>query len=203
MILCIAPECTAQIDSFDTIPVDTILASFDEKRSTCMWGDWRTLAHDAQPLRDIAPAHSAGFKSATYRHYFCTDTVAQGSGFVDHVHTPARIKALASFRMSSHDLNIERLRHTRVPRHQRLCTCCDMQRVEDELHVLECPAYAVIRRSYADLQPNPLPDNAEARMRAFMNPTEPARWRQLADFLSSVMHERTRILTEQNINNNQ
>ncbi len=197
------PECVAQVDSLTEIPMDTVLAAFDDKYSTHMWGDWRTLAQDTPPLRDTPEANSTGFKSATYRHYFCTDTIEQGSGFVDHLHTPAQVKALSSFRLSSHDLNIERLRHRRVPRHQRLCTCCTLNVVEDELHVLECPAYAGLRVTYADLLPNPIPENAETLMRAFMNPSEPAQWRRLADFLSLVMHERTRILTDQNENINQ
>ena len=48
--------------------------------------------------------------------------------------------------MSSHDLNIERLRHAKakVPRHKRLCSCCDQGAREDEMHLLECPAYAEV-----------------------------------------------------------
>ncbi|MFN7883194.1 MAG: hypothetical protein ACK5PF_09310, partial [bacterium] len=111
MIHCIAPDCIALVDSLALIPVETVLSAYDEHWSAHTWGDWRTLAHDAQPLRDIPPARSSGFKLAAYRHLFCTDTIEKGFGFVDHVHTPAQIKALASFRMGSHDLNIERLRH--------------------------------------------------------------------------------------------
>ncbi|MFN7883799.1 MAG: RNA-directed DNA polymerase, partial [bacterium] len=97
MIHCIAPDCIALVDSLDLIPVETVLSAYDEHWSAHTWGDWRTLTHDAQPLRDIPPARTTGFKLATYRHLFCTDTIEKGFGFVDHVHTPAQIKALASF----------------------------------------------------------------------------------------------------------
>ncbi len=198
MIQSIAPHYTELVDSLELIPVEAVLSAFDEQGSTQAWGDWRSLASDAQPLRHIPPANSSGFKLATYRHLFCTDTVEKKCGFADHVHTPAQIKALASFRMSSHDLNIERLRHTRRPRNERLCECCDQQCVEDELHVFECPAYAHIRASFADLIPVPTPPCPEAYMRAFMNPTQPTQWPRLADFLIRVMTERTRILTVRN-----
>jgi hypothetical protein len=194
MIHCIAPDCIALVDSLDLIPVETVLSAYDEHWSAHTWGDWRTLTHDAQPLRDIPPARTTGFKLATYRHLFCTDTIEKGFGFVDHVHTPAQIKALASFRMGSHDLNIERLRHKRTPRNERLCQCCDQQCVEDESHILECPAYVSIRESFSDLAPTqPIPC-LESYTRAFMNPTHRNKWPRLADFLTCVMNERTRIL---------
>ena len=48
------------------------------------------------------------------------------------------------FRLSSHNLAIERGRWSRTPRDQRLCSC---GRVQDELHVIsECPEHQEIRR---------------------------------------------------------
>ncbi len=89
MIHCIAPHCTAHVDSLDVFPAETVLSAYDEHWSahTLAWGDWRTLTYDAQPLRDIPAARSSGFKVATCRHLFCTDTIEKGLGFVDHLHT--------------------------------------------------------------------------------------------------------------------
>ncbi len=52
--------------------------------------------------------------------------------------------ALTKFRISSHNLHIERGRYERqkLEPYQRLCVYCDMQTVENEFHfLLECPLY--------------------------------------------------------------
>ena len=58
-------------------------------------------------------------------------------------------KALTCLRLSSHDLLIEKKRHVNLPRHQRLCTYCDSEEIEDEFHfTLKCPFYSEIRQKY-------------------------------------------------------
>ena len=55
--------------------------------------------------------------------------------------------------MGSHLLNVEAARFIKpvVPRRQRLCSCCDLQKREDELHfVYECPLYSDLRLRYLD-----------------------------------------------------
>ena len=52
------------------------------------------------------------------------------------------------FRISDHHLEIERGRHKRPPiqRFERICKGCDMNRVEDEEHVLmECTKFSTLR----------------------------------------------------------
>ena len=54
--------------------------------------------------------------------------------------------SLSRFRTSSHDLKIESGRYNSVPRQQRLCRSCAMNKVEDEYHfLLVCPRYRKLR----------------------------------------------------------
>ena len=47
---------------------------------------------------------------------------------------------------SSHKLQIEIGRHHNIPRENRLCKLCDLNKVEDEDHFIsECPAYSITR----------------------------------------------------------
>ena len=55
---------------------------------------------------------------------------------------------IAKFRTGDHKLRIETGRHCRprLPPEQRLCTRCQLNKVEDEVHILiECPLYALLR----------------------------------------------------------
>jgi hypothetical protein len=67
-------------------------------------------------------------------------------------------KAICRLRVSSHNLAIEKLRYTQVPRHLRFCSrCLPVECLEDEMHVvLLCPSYAIQRYSmfqvYCDLE---------------------------------------------------
>ena len=59
---------------------------------------------------------------------------------------------LAAFRLSAHNLDIERGRHINVPRENRICRLCSMSMVESEFRfLLVCPRYSDIRR---DLLPS-------------------------------------------------
>ena len=56
--------------------------------------------------------------------------------------------ALSRFRTSSHDLFVETGRYDNVPRDQRLCKSCNMNRIEDEFHfLLVCPKYRELRKN--------------------------------------------------------
>ncbi|ELU10817.1 hypothetical protein CAPTEDRAFT_200258 [Capitella teleta] len=58
-------------------------------------------------------------------------------------------RALTKFRLSSHNLAIERGRWSRTPRHERLCTDCDLNAIQDEEHVLSvCPRFQIIRTNH-------------------------------------------------------
>ena len=69
--------------------------------------------------------------------------------YLSNVVIPKFRKALTCLRLSSHDLLIEKGRHINLPRHERLCTYCDLEEIEDEFHfTLKCPFYSEIRQKY-------------------------------------------------------
>ena len=59
--------------------------------------------------------------------------------------------ALASFRTSSHKLEVERDRHRGMPCNERKCALCQMSNVEDEYH------YLIVWPFYGDLRLNYIP----------------------------------------------
>ena len=57
--------------------------------------------------------------------------------------------SLTRFRLSSHELLIEKERHLHIKREDRLCKYCNMNMVENEHHfLLVCPKYANLRKQY-------------------------------------------------------
>eukprot|EP00245_Coleochaete_scutata_P003922 TRINITY_DN159_c0_g2_i4.p1 TRINITY_DN159_c0_g2~~TRINITY_DN159_c0_g2_i4.p1 ORF type:complete len:1129 (+),score=206.75 TRINITY_DN159_c0_g2_i4:285-3671(+) len=77
------------------------------------------------------------------------------------------LRKLAQFRCGSHDLEVEKGRHSTpfVERPFRLCRHCDRREVEDEAHfVFTCPLYSEIRLRYQFLF-----SFAEASLSKFLN----------------------------------
>lgn len=57
--------------------------------------------------------------------------------------------ALSRFRLSSHDLEIERGRYSNIPREDRICKLCSLNVVESAYNfLLVCPLYIDLRRKY-------------------------------------------------------
>ena len=57
--------------------------------------------------------------------------------------------SLTRFRLSSHELHIERGRYENVPRDERFCKCCNMSQIESEYHfLLVCSLYTELRRKF-------------------------------------------------------
>ena len=58
-------------------------------------------------------------------------------------------RVIAKFRMSSHNLLIEKGRYTNVPRDQRICLNCNSNDIEDEYHfIFMCPKYSDLRSRF-------------------------------------------------------
>lgn len=198
MVCSVQPILVAgmKVHSLDKISVNDAIQSLREQWHDRMWGRWANVQVGTLSVRAMPEANSDGFKKVTYRSWFCPGDLERGQGFAYHLHTPTQIKALASFRMSSHDLNIERMRHApnRRPRAQRLCRCCDSNSREDELHIFECDAYLSIRIAYADVCNGPINGNPETYMMQTMNPDNTHAWCRLASFLMSIMAKRKTVL---------
>ena len=57
---------------------------------------------------------------------------------------------LTKFRLSDHELNVEKGRHKNIKRQERLCPCCSLKKqIENETHfLLECPYYNNLRQRF-------------------------------------------------------
>ena len=73
----------------------------------------------------------------------------QLESYIDTVKVTKYGFALSRLRLSSHSLAIQTGRYTGIPRHERICTSCNMNAVENEFHfLLVCPHYIDLRRKY-------------------------------------------------------
>ena len=173
-----------------------------QKRLHALWVEHSgaaALRFNRTAVRAIPDDESAGFTLATYlNRFYCAP--GKGESYVYHVHRPQRVEALARMRLGSHGLNIDagrRLGGVRVPRVQRLCPCCVMCEVEDELHVVQCPAYVDIRQRFADLFEG-LPNVhtwGDTELRRFMNRGNSKNdWNMLADMLICMGVRRKRMM---------
>ena len=69
---------------------------------------------------------------ALVKQYFCFEP------YILHIRGNHLITAIARYRMSSHDLKIERERYNNpiTPINQRICTRCESNEIDDEIHLL-------------------------------------------------------------------
>jgi hypothetical protein len=105
-------------------------------------------------------APSEGATRCTYHTWFAADLPADGAHWscapcITASNVPyAHLISLISFRTSSHNLEVQRLRqvHPRVPRALRTCPLCNSGSVQDEHHMLfDCPYLASARLQYPAL----------------------------------------------------
>ena len=125
---------------------------------------------------------SANFKLVTYSAWFAPHEGWEASkAFTSFLNNKVDIANVARMRMGSHNLNIETQRWGgKVPRAQRLCTCCDMDKVEDEKHfLLECPLYDALRATwYCSTGFTLAGSGSDIMMRTAVN------WQSMADWLA-------------------
>ncbi len=78
-----------------------------------------------------------------YKHIFCQDQ------YLHIISQPKYRIALTKFRISAHDLEIERGRHVNIDRADRICSYCNQNAIESEFHfLLVCTHYSDLRRKY-------------------------------------------------------
>ena len=132
-------------------------------------------------VRAAPVSFSKGFKLYTYQSWFEYDEWIRKETWAFHLHTHDRIRVMAQFRLGSHWLAIQQARFARIPRQRRCCPFCP-RKIEDELHLLECPSYAELREKYdIDTWHHSMSD---VRIKACFNKTEARDWNNLAMFLA-------------------
>jgi hypothetical protein len=139
-------------------------------------------------------SETKGFKLQVYCSWVKPAVEHRKEHFTTHVNRPDRIAELARFRLGAHSLMIEKGRHMRKPRKDRICPLCNDRQVETEMHFLQCPHLAHIRDRYPAFQ---IPAVcSDAQFHACMNAaTDMFAWNKFADHLIELRQERTRLLT--------
>ena len=82
------------------------------------------------------------------RNYKLIKHCFEYESYLDTIHDPVKRAKLTRLRLSCHELEIERGRYKGKHLEERLCTNCNLRKIEDEIHFLvECPKYANKRKS--------------------------------------------------------
>ena len=98
------------------------------------------ISHWNTTIRDQSTEKKLGFYEKT-KPTFTRNQYLKMPDFRDR-------QRLTKLLCSDHALEIERGRHSDTSREKRVCTTCQLGKVEDEEHFLmECPAYAALRTS--------------------------------------------------------
>jgi hypothetical protein len=110
-------------------------------------------------------------------------------------------KLFCSFRISCHDLEIERGRYCSPPKapEERICKVCNLQAETEEHFMLFCPKYRKIRlelfKNVSLIDPTVYKIPHNSRFIYLMNNQDVEVIRQVMNFLSSAYSERTKILS--------
>ena len=99
-----------------------------------------------QANQEILMANTTSSKLVTYC-LFKLDTSCES--YLNKITLNKYKFALSRFRLSSHNLTLETGRYYNIPKENRICTFCNMNKIESEYHfLLVCPLYAELRRQY-------------------------------------------------------
>lgn len=89
-----------------------------------------------------------GFKALKYARWF--QPSRDRPSCLHMLPEAGNVRVLAQFRCAAHHLNCEAGREM-GPRSTRLCLYCHLQEVEDEVHILVCPAWESLRVTFQSL----------------------------------------------------
>ena len=147
-------------------------------------------------VRDRPDHERSGTKLHVYNSWFFNPNNDLTHKFWYNLHRPNQIFMLARFRMGAHRLNVEseRWKFPVIPRSQRICQCCNLGVVEDELHLLYCPFYTDLRSQY-NIHLRGL-GQIDYSMRDIMNPCNYDGWLSLAGFLLACFKKRDSLIAK-------
>jgi hypothetical protein len=156
----------------------------------------QTILPPNTPIRSIPSNIRTGFKALKHKAWMLPDPDPTNR-FTHHLHNKTLIREITRFRLSMHNLRCERGRP--LPRDQRTCQLCDSNCVEDEFHLLTCPAYAHIRSEFKQITllwprpSSPTEAPADHLVRAMMNPP-PKLWHTFALLIHrSMLHRQAQL----------
>ena len=150
---------------------------------------WQEAEATGSP-RSFGDSRHQGIKLATYHSWFrTTGGFNKKESYTKFLSHPRDIMCITHLRLGCHKLAVEtgRWSSQRVARSQRLCACCDMGAVEDELHfMLECPWYKAERESlYAAFDMAGNQEVSDEVMRVIMNGKTKTQWHAVVDYMKT------------------
>ena len=142
-------------------------------------------------IRDRSDSERIGTKLQVYNTWFSDSgrsSISQTFWF--HLNRPQHIFTMARFRMGAHRLHVEseRWRRPHIPRSQRVCQCCKLGVVEDELQLLYCPHYIDLRFQYNIHLAGA--GQIDHSMHALVNAYDYDRWHALSNYLIACFKRR-------------
>jgi hypothetical protein len=143
------------------------------------WDEVRGSGHGGP--RDAA---STDRRLATYEQWFGVDKGQKirppMAPYLSCVMPRERMRCMARFRLSAHDLKVETGRYVGTPYNGRTCDRCSAKPVQDERHImLECTGFADIRAQFSDIY-----DRAQGNMKKLMLNSDVY---QLAELVTACM----------------
>jgi hypothetical protein len=105
-------------------------------------------------IKDIAAQnwHGDVANSSKLSTYVLFKPVQCKEDYIGNINNKAFRASLTRFRVSAHDLRIERGRYTGVARENRLCRYCSMTVIENEYNfLLFCPGFSDIIKQYLSM----------------------------------------------------
>ena len=92
-------------------------------------------------------------KTSTFKNNYAP------SIYLDITRKNCNRKTLVKLRIGNHKLEIETGRYDNTPRCERLCSLCDMNEIEDQIHfLLRCSKYSTIRNAFYNKIVNRIPN---------------------------------------------
>ena len=128
-----------------------------------------------------------------YQHWFAPDSWVRKETWTYCLDRYDQIRAVAQFRTGSHWLCIRTGRWQRTARSLRVCPCCS-DKVEDELHLMECPLYEGLRQQFPDICQTPEGGWTDDNFRARMTFDTKQQWGDFANYLLGCKEIREGVL---------
>ncbi len=130
----------------------TMTKDIFQKKNKCklLFSQLRDSFHDFACDKGMSEVRSVTQESKlrTYRMF---KSYLKVENYLKYIHN-SKIRIIFSrFRLSAHNLNIEKGRHRKEDISKRLCKQCSLNKIEDEIHfLLHCPKYNNLRNDFID-----------------------------------------------------
>ena len=180
-------------DSLSIVSVDDVMIAMRDRWVSWEWrasnqGTSSAWCEGTNTVRAAPMSFSKGFKMFVHQQWFGLPQRPKNESYVMHLSDREQIVAVTQLRTGSHWLMVDKGRRmkeagrwVRLPRHARCCAHC-ADRVEDEMHLLECPELTQQRQAHG------VPTFAwgtagDVDMKEIFNPSTLEGWQMLGRFL--------------------